>query len=88
MNSDLEGADRGSVMLVVGSRGSGKTCVLASWVEAFLRISPPVKVFEHYAGGGSDSDSAITMMRRCIYHLRKHSKCHSPAAGNSLDSIN
>ncbi len=62
----------GSVLALVGERGSGKTSILANWLRDFQeRYCGKVKVVSHFVGSSAHSTDVVALMKRCTEELRE-----------------
>ncbi|XP_041472246.1 nephrocystin-3-like isoform X2 [Lytechinus variegatus] len=60
-------------LLVSGVPGSGKSLLLAKWVQLKQRDAPPGLVLYHFTGSpNSSSANAVTMIRRMTAQLMQH----------------
>ena len=69
LNSAITGGSR--TVLVTGDSGSGKSALLANWLEAFRKAQPQVHLFVHHLGATNDAGEPAKLVRRCIEELTR-----------------
>ncbi|XP_074644874.1 tetratricopeptide repeat protein 41-like [Tubulanus polymorphus] len=63
--------EKPSILLLTGSRGAGKSSVIATWMEEFRTEYPEICLLSHYVSSSPSSADMLTLMRRMIINLRK-----------------
>jgi nephrocystin-3 len=61
----------GSPFVVLGDSGSGKSALIANWVERWRKAYQKDVIFQHYIGGTSDSAVHWKLMARLIAEIKK-----------------
>nr|CAB3264423.1 nephrocystin-3-like [Phallusia mammillata] len=60
-------------LLISGTKGSGKTLLLSSWLQRLKNSSPDIIILQHFITGGKSIDSdPVIMLRRLLTQLRQH----------------
>jgi nephrocystin-3 len=68
---DSHVASEGSPLLLVGDSGSGKSALIANWVEHWRRKHPKDFIFQHYIGGTSDGAVHWKLMTRLMAEIKR-----------------
>jgi nephrocystin-3 len=63
----------GKPLLLLGDSGSGKSALIANWVQHWKNEHPKDFIFQHYIGGSSDSAVHWKIMTRLISEIKKWS---------------
>lgn len=63
----------GPPLILLGDSGSGKSALIANWVEHWRREHPRDYVFQHYIGGTADSAVHWKIMSRLMAEIKKWS---------------
>ena len=63
----------GEPLVLLGDSGSGKSALLANWIEDWRRVHPNDLIFQHYIGGTNDSSDHWKLMRRLIVFIKSWS---------------
>lgn len=58
-------------LLLQGPVGSGKSALLANWVDHWRRLHPRDFIFQHYVGGAADSTDPCRMMLRLMAEIKR-----------------
>jgi nephrocystin-3 len=61
----------GKPLLLVGDSGSGKSALIANWVEHWGEGHPGDFIFQHYIGGTTDSAVHWKVMRRLVSEIKR-----------------
>jgi hypothetical protein len=61
----------GKPLLLVGDSGSGKSALMANWVEHWREGHPDDFIFQHYIGGTTDSADHWKLMRRLVSEIKR-----------------
>ncbi len=61
----------GKPMLLLGESGSGKSALLANWVELWRKTHPKDYIFQHYIGGTSDGSVHWKIMTRLMAEIKR-----------------
>lgn len=67
-------AGDGGPLVVLGEPGSGKSALLANWVDHWRKANPKDFVFQHYIGGTPDSADHWRLIRRLVAEIKRWSK--------------
>lgn len=59
-------------LIIKGESGSGKTALLANWVQKYRMENPDVFIIQYYLGASSDSASHVNIMRSIMLRIKKH----------------
>lgn len=68
---DRHAAGDGGPLVLLGESGSGKSALLANWVERWRVAHPQDFVFQHYIGGTPDSADHWRLMNRLIAEIKR-----------------
>ncbi len=63
----------GKPLLILGDSGSGKSSLIANWVDHWRNTHAKDFIFQHYIGGTSDSADHWKIMKRLISEIKKWS---------------
>ena len=61
----------GKPFLILGQSGSGKSALIANWVEHWQKENPNDFIFQHYIGGTSDSSVYWKIMTRLMAEIKR-----------------
>lgn len=61
----------GKPVLLLGDSGSGKSALIANWVEHRRKTHPDDFIFTHYIGGTPDSSDHIKLILRLMKEIKK-----------------
>ena len=67
---DAHAADNGEPLVLLGESGSGKSALLANWIEHYRAEHPEDFIFQHYIGGTPDSTDHYRLMARFIAEIK------------------
>jgi nephrocystin-3 len=70
---DRHAAGDGAPLVVLGDSGSGKSALLANWLDHWRRAHPGDFIFQHYIGGTRDSAEHWRLMARLIVEIKRWS---------------
>jgi tetratricopeptide (TPR) repeat protein len=70
---NLNVSGKGLPLVLLGDSGSGKSALLANWVEDWRRVHPNDLIFQHYIGGAYDSSDHWKLMRRLVGFIKRWS---------------
>ncbi len=59
-------------LVILGESGSGKSALLANWVEHYRQAHPDVLIFQHYIGATPYSADWAAMLRRLMGEFKRH----------------
>jgi len=68
---DRHAAGEGGPLLLLGASGSGKSALLANWLEHWRRHHPQDFVVQHYIGGTADSADHWRLMTRLMGQIKR-----------------
>ena len=68
---DRHAAGAGGPLVLVGDSGSGKSALVANWLEHWRAQHPNDFLFQHYIGGTSDSADHWRLMARLIAEIKR-----------------
>jgi tetratricopeptide (TPR) repeat protein len=68
---DQHAAGDGGPLVLLGESGSGKSALLANWMEHWRTTHPQDLIIEHYIGGTADSADHWRLMRRLIEEIKR-----------------
>ncbi|MCU0857460.1 MAG: tetratricopeptide repeat protein [Pontiellaceae bacterium] len=68
---DRHAAGDGGPLVLLGDSGSGKSALLANWVERWRKANPNDFIFQHYIGGTPDSADHWRLMTRLIAEIKR-----------------
>jgi len=63
----------GKPLILLGDSGSGKSALLANWVEHWRKIHPNDFIFQHYIGGTPDGSVHWKLMSRMMAEIKQWS---------------
>jgi nephrocystin-3 len=63
----------GKPLLLLGDSGSGKSALIANWVEHWRKEHPDDFIFQHYIGGTDDSADHWKLIRRLMAEIKRWS---------------
>ena len=63
----------GKPLLLLGDSGSGKSALIANWVEHWRKEYPEDFIFQHYIGGTTDSADHWKLIRRLMFEIKRWS---------------
>ena len=63
----------GGPLLLLGDSGSGKSALIANWVEHWRKAHPQDFIFQHYIGGTSDGAVHWKLMTRLMAEIKRWS---------------
>ncbi|HTX22096.1 MAG TPA: hypothetical protein VMD27_09615 [Candidatus Aquilonibacter sp.] len=66
---DRHGTGDGGPLMLLGDSGSGKSALLANWLEHWRKAHPNDFIFQHYIGSTPDSAEHWRLMTRLPKHL-------------------
>ena len=69
LDSAITGGSRS--VLVTGDSGSGKSALLANWLETFRQTQPQAHLFVHHLGATNDAGEPAKLVRRWIEELAR-----------------
>ena len=58
-------------VLITGDSGSGKSALLANWLEAFRQAQPQAHLFVHHLGATNDAGEPAKLVRRWIEEMAR-----------------
>jgi nephrocystin-3 len=61
----------GKPLVLTGESGSGKTALLAKWVDRWREQHPDFLLIEHYVGASPDSSNATALLTRVLKQVRR-----------------
>ncbi len=67
---DAHAADNGEPLVLLGESGSGKSALLANWIEHYRAEHSGDFIFQHYIGGTPDSTDHYRLMARFIAEIK------------------
>jgi len=70
---DRHAAADGAPLLLLGDSGSGKSALLANWLDHWREEHPRDFIFQHYIGGTPDSADHWRLMTRLIAEIKRWS---------------
>jgi nephrocystin-3 len=70
---DRHAAANGGPLVLVGDSGSGKSALMANWLEHWRTQHPQDFIFQHYIGGTPDSADHWRLIARLIEEIRRWS---------------
>jgi tetratricopeptide (TPR) repeat protein len=70
---DRHATDNGGPLVLVGDSGSGKSALLANWLEYWRKAHADDFIFQHYIGGTPDSADHWRLMTRLINEIKRWS---------------
>jgi nephrocystin-3 len=68
---DRHAAGNGGPLVLVGDSGSGKSALVANWIERWRLQHPDDFLFQHYIGGTPDSADHWRLMARLIAEIKR-----------------
>lgn len=68
---DKHAGDTGKPLLLLGDSGSGKSALVANWVEHWQQLQPNDYIFQHYIGGTNDSSDHWKLIKRLISDIKR-----------------
>jgi nephrocystin-3 len=68
---DSHAESDGGPLVLAGDSGSGKSALMANWVEHWRTVHPNDFFFQHYIGGTPDSASHWSLMARLIAEIKR-----------------
>ena len=68
---DRHAAGNGGPLVLVGNSGSGKSALVANWLQHWRGQHPNDLLFQHYIGGTSDSADHWRLMARLIAEIKR-----------------
>jgi nephrocystin-3 len=71
LDSHCNGNDK--PLLLLGDSGSGKSALIANWVEHWRKNHPEDFIFQHYIGCTTDSASHLKLMTRLMAEIKRWS---------------
>lgn len=71
---DSHAAAAGGPLVLLGESGSGKSALLANWIEHWRAEQPRDFIFQHYIGGTPDSADHYRLMARLIAEIKRWSE--------------
>lgn len=84
---DRHAAGDGSPLVLLGDSGSGKSALLANWIEHWRKAHPQDFIFQHYIGGTSDSADHWRLMTRLISEIKHWSDDPDPVPTSHDDLL-
>ena len=70
---DCHALGDGGALLLVGDSGSGKSALLANWLEHWRKNHPKDFIVQHYIGGTADSADHWRLMSRLMAEIKRWS---------------
>ncbi|MHB9024169.1 MAG: tetratricopeptide repeat protein [Armatimonadota bacterium] len=70
---DRHATSEGGPLVVLGESGSGKSALLANWVEHWRKTHPNDLIIQHYIGGTVDSANHWRLMTRLMLEIKRWS---------------
>jgi len=67
---DAVAADDDAPLVVLGEPGSGKSALLANWVDRWRSAHPHDFIFQHYCGGSPDGTDHWQLMTRLVAEIK------------------
>jgi len=58
-------------LVIIGGSGSGKSALIANWVDRYRRQNPEIFIIQHYLGSSPQSANHIMIIRRIIQEIRR-----------------
>jgi Cdc6-like AAA superfamily ATPase len=68
---DRHAAGNGGPLVLVGDSGSGKSALVANWLQHWRGQHPNDFLFQHYIGGTSDSADHWRLMARLVAEIKR-----------------
>ncbi|MFZ4455969.1 MAG: tetratricopeptide repeat protein [Bacteroidales bacterium] len=68
---DKHVGETGKPLLLLGDSGSGKSALVANWVEHWQKHQPNDYIFQHYIGGTNDSSDHWKLIKRLISEIKR-----------------
>ncbi len=68
---DQHVAGEGAPVVLLGDSGSGKSALLANWIDRWRESHPNDFIFQHYIGGTSDSAVHWKLMTRLMVEIKR-----------------
>jgi len=68
---DKHAGDTGKPLLLLGDSGSGKSALVANWVEHWRELQPNDYIFQHYIGGTNDSSDHWKLIKRLMSEIKR-----------------
>ncbi len=84
---DRHAAGEGSPLLLLGDSGSGKSALLANWVDRWRKAHPKDFIFQHYIGGTSDSANHWRLITRLVSEIKHWSDDPDPVPTSHDDLL-
>jgi nephrocystin-3 len=70
-----------SKILIEGASGSGKSALLANWLQSYRKDHPKHLIFEYYLGASTDSADPAILVRRLIETIKRTTVSDEEIAG-------
>lgn len=58
-------------LVITGGSGSGKSALIANWVDRYRRQNPKIFIIQHYLGSSPQSANHIMIIRRIMKEIRR-----------------
>ena len=71
---DAHAAASSGPLVLLGESGSGKSALLANWIEHYRAVHPRDFIFQHYIGGTPDSADHYGLIARLIAEIKRWSQ--------------
>lgn len=76
------GLPRSTPLVVVAGAGTGKSALVAHWVDRWRRKHPETLVIEHYVGIGTGHADHLAFLRQVMEELRERFAFETPVPGD------
>jgi len=84
---DRHVTDNGVPQVLLGESGSGKSALLANWVEHWRKAHPRDFIFQHYIGGTPDGAVHWKLMARLISEIKRWTGDPDEMPGTNNDML-
>lgn len=85
LDAHVVGSD--SFLVVKGASGSGKTALIANWVERYREKNPGVLIIQHYIGTSAKSSDYVHILSRIMKEFNRRFSLNMPVATNPQQLI-
>src|SRR5271166_1437146 len=84
---DRQAAGDGAPLVLLGDSGSGKSALLANWLDHWRRDHPGDFIFQHYIGGTPAGAGHWPLMTQLIAEIKRWSGDSDEAPGSPDDLL-